>query len=625
MESINPSTTEITAGLQTAWLLATLGSKPSIRSRLIKKDILNILIPKLCKELSVNKINQHNEYENNIRYVSNIMYGISILYQTKINYFITDLASIENRLKYSCHNTFNKVITSVFDNNGKKMTRKRGRFLDDDPGFSIHLGLLPPIDDDDLELKDVDEDECTKRRRIFIQEWDEEIFPILQEQNHLFQGSPVGFAFSSVMRDRDQDSELLNDMMDNLGNVSSQLQDIVVDDFQFNEEGEILDNHGQNMNEVEHPNNTPEEEEEKVINSGMESLMDITFEANNEVEQEILQQQDVRNEEASISNDLNFHTTETTTFVQHPQDKKLPRHKLVIDQQSKLSSESIVSSALNYESKMTIIMNQKNNIIHSLDEVYQATTEEIEGNVYLNHVNRITMPWANNSNNTTTEHSSFTRTLSVLQRTEDAITGEQPTEEGRDIVRSRGFVFNEEFPIDMIDGQPQENDLPEETQRIFDIEFDYGIELSPLIVVAYKSRSTTESSMGSNIEEGEVLDKKLKIFYRYLRDRSGDLGTLISGPYSISKFSQNLTTNTNVSFGDFYTTNFDQLVPRDSRIENDLPVNRRIAANSFSSILTLATKNLIAIEVENDDNDDAKFDHLFDLHKGENIKIIMPL
>ena len=142
MESINPSS-DISVGLQTAWLLATLGSKPSIRSKLIRKDILNIQIKKLCKELSASKENQHhnynNEYENNIRYVSNIMYGISILYQTKINYFITDLATIENRLRLNNHNILNKGNLIINNNHVIKNFKKRGRYLDDDPCFSIQL------------------------------------------------------------------------------------------------------------------------------------------------------------------------------------------------------------------------------------------------------------------------------------------------------------------------------------------------------------------------------------------------------------------------------------------------------------------------------------------------------
>ena len=38
MELINQSNNSLSTGLHTAWLLATLGSKPSIRSKLIKNQ-----------------------------------------------------------------------------------------------------------------------------------------------------------------------------------------------------------------------------------------------------------------------------------------------------------------------------------------------------------------------------------------------------------------------------------------------------------------------------------------------------------------------------------------------------------------------------------------------------------
>lgn len=607
MESINPSS-DISVGLQTAWLLATLGSKPSIRSKLIKKDILNILIPKLCKELSASKENQHhnynNEYENNIRYVSNIMYGISILYQTKINYFITDLATIENRLRLNNHNILNKGNLIINNNHVIKNFKKRGRYLDDDPCFSIQLGLLPPIIE---ELENNDESDSNKRRKLNIEQRDMEIFPISQEQS---QGvaNPLGSAISNVIND---DKDVLNDMIDRLADVSTQFDHIIADDFQFNEDGEILDIGEKNMNKNKHR----EEAQLETSNSGMESLMDIVFIENNENE-EIVQRHEGNEQEGGISNDLNFHTNETTIASELPQNKSIPRRRLIIDNQSKLTSEFIVSSTLNYESKMASLMDHKEVLPHNLDEIYRAAI--IEGGAYLKYVNRIILPWTNDGSSTT-DHSSFTRTLSVLQRTEEAVTGEEPTEEGRDTVRGRGFNLHEELPIDIIDDhQVQQNELPEETQRIFDLEFDYD-EDPPLIELSTKSRSLTDSSIDLHTQEGDVLDKKLRKFYRYLRDRSGDLGTLISGSYSILKPSQNLTTHTEVSFGDFYKTNFEQLVPRDSKIEDELPINRRIAANSFSSILTLATKNLIGIEIETEEME------INNLHKGDQINIILPL
>ncbi|RCK56371.1 Meiotic recombination protein REC8 [Candida viswanathii] len=595
MESINQSP-EITSGLQTAWLLATLGSKPGVRSKLIKKDILGILIPKLCKQLTTPQHDQshdNNNNNNNIRYVSNIMYGISILYQTKINYFITDLAYIESRLRSSNHGVLGRggdggaggveVIST-------KLTKKRGRYLDNDPCFSIQLGLLTPLMEED------GEDEVSKKRRIGIRERDKELFPISHEESLLI-SNPLGFALTNVVGD----GEVLEDLIDHLASMSSQAEDVIADDFQFNDNGEILDNDGQKVNE----------DQEQGSDDAPGSLMDIVFEEN-EVHQETVQHA----VEASITNDLNFHTNDTAMAMHLPgQHQILPRRRLVVDQQTRLNSEAVVSSALNYESTMESRVNEKTTPVHSLDEVYLAAI--IDGPAYLRYVNRIAMPFGNDN---TSDASSFTRTLSVLQRTEEAVTGEEPTEEGRDVVRSRGFVFNDEVPIDMIGGELRANELSEETQRIFDIEFDYDEE--PQEHPRQLSRSLTEWSDGlASQEEGEeMLDKKLKKFYRYLRDRSGDLGMLITGGYSIAKLSQNLTTNTECSFGDFYTTTFDQLVPATSEIEHEQPVNRRIAANSFSSILTLATKNLIAIEVDEQDMDDT-----FGLHRGDQINIIMPL
>lgn len=53
------------------------------------------------------------------------MYGISILYQTKINYFITDLATIENRLRLNNHNILNKGNLIINNNHVIKNFKKR--------------------------------------------------------------------------------------------------------------------------------------------------------------------------------------------------------------------------------------------------------------------------------------------------------------------------------------------------------------------------------------------------------------------------------------------------------------------------------------------------------------------
>ena len=85
----------------------------------------------------------------------------------------------------------------------------------------------------------------------------------------------------------------------------------------------------------------------------MESLMDIVFIENNENE-EIVQRREGNEQEGSIINDLNFHTNETTIASELPQNKSIPRRRLIIDNQSKLTSEFIVSSTLNYESKWQV-------------------------------------------------------------------------------------------------------------------------------------------------------------------------------------------------------------------------------------------------------------------------------
>lgn len=638
MELINQSNNSLSTGLHTAWLLATLGSKPSIRSKLVKKSTINyLLIPELCHELimSTRSPTTHTQdidtaigetltTGNSIRYISNIMHGISILYQTKINYLMNDLIYIESRLKCYNYNNLSDIIGLSPDSVnqtclGVSMNRKRPiRYLIDDPSFSIHLGLVVPFMEETDEIK--------KRRKLDILQKDNAVFPLVNGNGGIVEQlnfHSMTFTLQPQPEDPFQVHESSSLSNGNNNGLSPDLE--LIPDFEFNNNGDIVDNEGENLLlGTRFPTR-------ELVHNDEADVMNISFEDNvahsaNPIA--IIP----NNQTNSISNDLNFYTT-TDTLVpvnnehaiqQNLGINRLPFRKLLLDKHTRIDSDSMISFVMNYESRMNTVdepTESVDNVVNDLYDVVNAVPP------FMKFVNKVSLPSVNNNNshnNNSVEQSFFIRTASILQKTEE--TGNENTEEGRQNMAVKNYAMDEEIADPNLNFEDEDHfELPRESEHIFNLEFDYNdINHSEEEDSKEGVNSTKVSQQSTNdfsISDDNLIgtDNKLNKFYRYMKARSNEFGKTIVGKYHILKTNnENNELLSSQTSSDYRQTKFQILVP-DSKhaIEvGESPVPRRVAANAFACVLTLATKSLIKIEVVRETDE---------LQKSNDINIIMSL
>lgn len=634
MELINQSNNSLSTGLHTAWLLATLGSKPSIRSKLIKKSTINyLLIPELCHELLASTNSTINDaqdkdaiiYEpptpgNNIRYVSNIMHGISILYQTKINYLMNDLIYIESRLKCHYQNSYNDIVDLSSGSLIKtclapSIAKKRAiQYLNDDPAFSIQLGLVAPFTEET--------DEIAKRRKLDILQKDNDDFPLVNGNGG---GLVDQLNFHSMtftlhpQLDNPFEAED-HSSLNNGNNIGLSTDNEVIPDFEFDNNGDIVGIAGENLLL---DSRSPTRE---LIHNEQADALNVTFDGNDVYELNPIP----LNQTTSISNDLNFYTTTDTPLPNSTQRpipqqtlgmEKLPFRKLLIDNHTRIDSDSMIHFVMNYESRMNTVMEP----VKSVDEIVNNIYGVVDAvPPFTRFVNKVTLPNTNNNNhNNSVEQSFFTRTASILQKTEE--TGNENTEEGRNNMNIRNYAMEPEISDpNMYFEDGSHFELPRESEHIFNLEFDYNdindVGEDDSIDGANSKNGSQQNSMsfdgsGDNLM---TMDSKLNKFYRYIKARSNEFGKLVVGTYLISQAINENNVVLAEHTGDYYQTKFQILVP-DSTHALDIeepPVPRRVAANAFACVLTLATKSLINIEVIQETDE---------LQNNNDINIILPL
>lgn len=118
--------------IKTVWYLSTLGNK--MYHRVNKELVLNVSIPETIKV--IDKI-------DSLVLLSNLMYGLSVVYKLQVNYMLTELLFMRNKIKRQVAMANDNLLT-----NTKVVTS----FLKDDPKFIIQE-LVPDFDfDDEIEL-----------------------------------------------------------------------------------------------------------------------------------------------------------------------------------------------------------------------------------------------------------------------------------------------------------------------------------------------------------------------------------------------------------------------------------------------------------------------------------------
>ena len=246
--------------LQTAWLLATLGSKASSRSKIIKReDVLQTLIPKLCNDLVEQK-------QCNIKYSSHILYGISILYTTKISYYLNDVNYMQLRLQNAqrslkcvknAGNLGNGCVNDGLENSTTTFKRKRQAYMEEDPAFLVQLDLMPSLQFDfdfdfdfDFESKLNVNDPAAflaKRRKVEIAEQDKLDFPLFVNTNYGYDSVVgKGLAFALLGNEPVQEVEkYLDTPLQDFSNGKDDLEVAPHINLEFDEDGhlqEILPN-----------------------------------------------------------------------------------------------------------------------------------------------------------------------------------------------------------------------------------------------------------------------------------------------------------------------------------------------------------------------------------------------
>ncbi|KAK9388205.1 Rec8 like protein-domain-containing protein [Lipomyces mesembrius] len=124
------------SGLSTVWLIATLGSKSSLK-RVHRKDILSVSIPEACNLII------HPPQPLALRLSSSLLYGVTSIYDQQSGFLYSDVTIAYTKLKRVMYNIPSERSQNL---NVTSLPNKHDAYvMIDDPSFSIEFGLLPPL------------------------------------------------------------------------------------------------------------------------------------------------------------------------------------------------------------------------------------------------------------------------------------------------------------------------------------------------------------------------------------------------------------------------------------------------------------------------------------------------
>lgn len=122
------------SGFSTAWLMATLGSKPHA-TRISKSDILATAVPQVCGMIET------PPGPLALRLSSQLMYGVALIHRLQMGYLLADVSVIRARLMHDNPFRLNNAGKGEVNMVGEKRGRNE---LRNDAAFSLDLFLLPP-------------------------------------------------------------------------------------------------------------------------------------------------------------------------------------------------------------------------------------------------------------------------------------------------------------------------------------------------------------------------------------------------------------------------------------------------------------------------------------------------
>ncbi|KAI5953554.1 hypothetical protein KGF54_002926 [Candida jiufengensis] len=637
-----------TTGIQTAWLLATLGSKASQRNKIIKKDnILNVSIPEICQDL-INTFDQPQQPEQqpnrNIKFASNILYGLSILYKSKISYILNDLNYIQikllNSLKFNKNLSLPSTTTTTTTSN-----LKRSRFFENDECFNISIDFLPNLNlDQPFTPTDTQNQpqqpnvSPSKRRKLEIARFDASEFPIFDQSTTLSTSGALNFALSLSEQESREVENFLNspihqtnidddDLLvgqnrvennDALSNIRFNRNDELQLDRRIsgiNSDHELGDLNEQPQEEMEQQRRSlievDEQEQQNDLDLGMEVELSPDLLVGDENVQD--DQDDQDEEFQAISGDATQQQQPTREDV-NTRISNLRSRRLVVDERISLNTSIIIENNDNYEQNMIQLRNQQQ---QRQQRTSQQLIEEIQ--IMLNHSTLI-----NTQNSRSLSRINEINQLTQSMANEDS---EQPRNiESLQVENSR--IFNEsqqqqlqDMDLDLGDDNEQEQDHSQQLNFEDNIqEMDFELQASQRTTSSRLSnsqhilnlQSLTLSDNEDSTTSQNQLNIKLQKFLKYFMEKSIELNTFTT-----------ITTVNEVEKQ--FTLNFHQLVPPPSSTPSQIPINnKKIAINSFATILILLNKNILDLKILNQQQQDSET-NTFNLLKPKNLEMCLKL
>ncbi|KAK7513792.1 Rec8 like protein-domain-containing protein, partial [Phyllosticta citriasiana] len=118
-------------GVATVWLVATLGSRSSLK-KVNRKAILEVNVPKACETILA------PEAPMALRLQSNLLYGVSRVYLQQCTYVLADCQNAQNSIRASLH-----VVRAAALDPEAGRSRPEQLLLQDDPSFLPEFALEP--------------------------------------------------------------------------------------------------------------------------------------------------------------------------------------------------------------------------------------------------------------------------------------------------------------------------------------------------------------------------------------------------------------------------------------------------------------------------------------------------
>lgn len=582
-------------GMSTAWLLATLGSKSSYK-KLIKKDILNSSIPQTCENIV------QNEKSMPLRMSSNLLYGLSLMYKLKVDFFMNEVSMTKARLQkdFLFNSMINKnnftIISIEHTNTGSKQDLGQ-IFLNEDPLFDLNFDFARSFD------ARADEDSWKDQ----IKQLDESLYPDNVNSLHTTTGgqSYLQGDFSKTIENLlDRDLATLDQLSE------AEAEDI---DFEFDKDGEIID--GDGVKNAQKSNQ-------------LAGLDLIDFDIIEEGENNVLGDMTVAMPDGTIGNDRTFHISNDTYTNQSIQaadnkgsDHKRKLKKIITDDEGKLPSSELRNFRDHYEELMNSLHKKRKTqnidisvFIREEIELLPLSTKFAYAFIYGEDVLRKPIIYKGTTMNRSVNLDAIQEDMEMGRNIDPSIAREETARRGFEVGDFHGDPDQSQDMFDLSFPDIDSSQVRSESSNNFS-----GRHQSP-IGADYENAHQGEDSQFPGFYEESIdytpgapnlptqhvtsqtkLSSTLVKFLNFLQSRAAILGRHDTKDYNISNeyfahTDKNISREEN---GEYSTIKFSELVPLKKTIidsREEPPASKKMAANSFSCILQLASRQFIILE-----------------------------